>query len=359
MLQHIVLEAEAGQLDTTDSDTSSSDFFTDALAMACRFLPDAQLRALVRKLVAAASLNGSLASLCLTGLGTHTLQLLQSYLDRTSDVQTVALLCANGPPALLEHPRVQRWGAIYAAQLNAWQLYHARCTLDIAIAARRRGGPGTTVASAAGRRKPVSASRSFDSLHGSGVIGPLATLPGGVSMLLEPSGHVFARCAFCSHSLVTNAAHKGKVSGPITTPSLRRSTDQAGPIRPKATACPRCKKPLPRCAVCQQHLGCPDPDPLNAPTTRPVASPAEMPPEVRDSWDTTSSSFSHWMVWCQSCRHGGHAAHLLEWFEQHNECPVSGCKCRCAQLDRTEMRPPMNGDGRASPTALRVSSSTM
>eukprot|EP00965_Chrysotila_dentata_P067354 2229282-Pleurochrysis_carterae.AAC.1 len=46
-----------------------------------------------------------------------------------------------------------------------------------------------------------------------------------------------------------------------------------------------------------------------------------------------SSAFSHWMVWCQSCRHGGHVEHVLEWFSLQLECPVSGCACRCALID--------------------------
>jgi len=24
---------------------------------------------------------------------------------------------------------------------------------------------------------------------------------------------------------------------------------------------------------------------------------------------------SEWMTWCQTCRHGGHASHLMEWFK--------------------------------------------
>lgn len=27
------------------------------------------------------------------------------------------------------------------------------------------------------------------------------------------------------------------------------------------------------------------------------------------------SEFSNWLTWCQTCRHGGHSAHLLEWFQ--------------------------------------------
>ena len=45
------------------------------------------------------------------------------------------------------------------------------------------------------------------------------------------------------------------------------------------------------------------------------------------------SVFSDWFTWCQTCRHGGHAGHVIDWFLEHVECPVTGCTCKCAQLD--------------------------
>lgn len=42
------------------------------------------------------------------------------------------------------------------------------------------------------------------------------------------------------------------------------------------------------------------------------------------------------IVFCQTCRHGGHAAHILDWFygdageRSHGLCPVADCNCRCA-----------------------------
>ena len=32
-------------------------------------------------------------------------------------------------------------------------------------------------------------------------------------------------------------------------------------------------------------------------------------------------------------RHGGHAGHIIQWFTEHVDCPVTGCTCKCAQLD--------------------------
>lgn len=151
MLQHIVLEAGAGAFDVSIKVSSDgrdggvwrkgsgvghspdgqiapgmTNFFTDALAMACRFLPDAELQALIQRLIRAASRAGSISAIVLTGLCPAVLPLLQSYIDRTADVQTAVLLCAHGPPSLLQHSRFTRWRKLYSQMLNSWQLYHAR-----------------------------------------------------------------------------------------------------------------------------------------------------------------------------------------------------------------------------------------
>jgi len=51
-----------------------------------------------------------------------------------------------------------------------------------------------------------------------------------------------------------------------------------------------------------------------------------------------TNPFSNWFSWCQTCRHGAHSAHLLSWFSENSECPVSGCNCKCMNLDsRTKL----------------------
>ena len=49
-----------------------------------------------------------------------------------------------------------------------------------------------------------------------------------------------------------------------------------------------------------------------------------------------TDTFDDAIVICQTCRHGGHAVHILEWFlgedgrRTHDVCPVADCTCRCA-----------------------------
>lgn len=62
----------------------------------------------------------------------------------------------------------------------------------------------------------------------------------------------------------------------------------------KVSSCPHCRKPLPRCGVCSLHLG--------------TGAGGGAGGSVG------GAPFDTWFSWCVACRHGGHAAHLLQWF---------------------------------------------
>jgi hypothetical protein len=275
---------------------------SDAVAVACRFLDDPQLEICLRNLDARAVSAGALAGLSLCGLTEAALPLLQAYIDRTCDVQTAAALLLSAPPSVLNTTQASSWMRQYRELLNQWQFYHARCRLDAALGHARR--------------EP----------SGAGARGGFPAPPAGGQ---QPPSLVFARCAFCNSSLQTGGVArstqaKGRGTAGIAPPQAARGATG------KVTACPSCKKALPRCALCLQHLGCPNPADL--PDLSSLGSLPASPAEA-DFTPSPSSAFCHWMVWCQTCRHGGHAQHLEEWFELHDVCPVADCDCRCSLLD--------------------------
>nr|CDS34128.1 WD repeat containing protein mio [Hymenolepis microstoma] len=176
----------------------------------------------------------------------------------------------------------------------------------------------------------------------------------------------------------------------------------------KQTICWHCLKPLPRCSICLMHMGsevggCSNLTdevevresasngqhrkrsemiglPLLA-RSNAVGGPALMKmsvgptvgtpvvkmtrigvtkskkPEIPGGNNDASRGgplhLSSWFVWCQACRHGGHAGHIFNWFYGGDktsdggfggdvplpsdliECPVNGCSCHCASLDAT------------------------
>ncbi|CAG8544079.1 7759_t:CDS:2 [Scutellospora calospora] len=123
---------------------------------------------------------------------------------------------------------------------------------------------------------------------------------------------VYVRCTFCSQSIAHNLCIPGK-NRRVTLPLLAQ-----GAMYPKqkTTCCPVCSKSLPRCSICLLNLGTPT-DNLREAIAKNLSS------------NDRPSGFDLWFTWCQSCRHGGHALHMSQWFEKHKICPVSECPCEC------------------------------
>lgn len=169
------------------------------MAFACMFLSDSKLADYVRDMIKLCIDTGNLDGLLLTGATPEGISLLQSHLDFTEDVQTVALIAARFlTPELVADPRVQYWISSYRDLLDTWALWEQRAILDITIG---------------NMRSPPRASRS-----------------------------VFLLCNFCSKS----------VSAALQEESRVRSN---APNVNKLSSCPHCRKPLPRCALCLLHMG--------------------------------------------------------------------------------------------------------
>ena len=107
----------------------------------------------------------------------------------------------------------------------------------------------------------------------------------------------------------------------------------------KMQACPQCRKDLPRCAVCLLSMG----------THSGLMLSTERPGEGSRRVTPFRSTFT----WCQTCRHGGHAEHITNWFAEHADCPISGCGCKCATVDPLSQIVPEN-DGSSSPAATQT-----
>ncbi|KAL4248763.1 WD repeat mio family protein [Abortiporus biennis] len=96
--------------------------------------------------------------------------------------------------------------------------------------------------------------------------------------------------------------------------------NSAWPNNPRPTSCQHCGRPLPRCSICLLTLSIVQDDSRNA--------------ELANS--SSKDTIDEALVFCQTCRHGGHASHILEWFYDedgnrvHGTCPVANCHCRCA-----------------------------
>ena len=169
--------------------------------------------------------------------------------------------------------QVTAWVESYRTLLDQWRMFNTRTELDLAIT--------------------TAGSSSID------------------------SSQVFVCCYFCGKSI--SPWYKG-LPRVGQTGSLTRQG--VGGNKPKIQSCPYCKKPLPRCAVCLVNMG-----------TASGTSGTNIEHVTNTVRDMKLNNFSSWFSWCQTCRHGGHAGHLTQWFSEHSDCPVTGCSCKCAQLD--------------------------
>ena len=244
----------------------------DRICFAARFLPAESLSEYIKTATSDCMEHGKLEGLCLTGLDQEGFQLLQKYLDITGDVQTAALLSVRvGLPKKMEKEVKQTdvWWKSYCEILNNWQLWHQRARLNVT----KRSLLKLTSAGSDYKDEVVSGCR--------------------------------IRCKHCGESMPLikdkdGSRHPGnKVRG-------------LGNKKEILASCHNCAKPLPRCAVCMVPLGYPN---------------HFLQGEER------IFDIEKWFVWCQTCGHGGHANHIKQWFQSHNECPVKGCTCKCNFLD--------------------------
>ncbi|XP_077513332.1 GATOR complex protein mio isoform X1 [Amblyomma americanum] len=250
----------------------------DRVAFACLHLSDAKLLEYIEGLKEILVEQGNLDGVLLTGMSEEGSQLLQRYLDRTGDVQTVSVAALQSHPSpLSSSPRAQLWVDHYRQLLDQWQLWYQRCQFDCQWVRQH-----------------------------------------AASM---PAQQVLVSCNFCSlaASPYLQLLQQGR-QAPGALKAAAHLATATSQNKTKVTCCPHCRKPLPRCALCLTNMG------------TPAGSVWRSSNEQGEENDKLAE-FSTWFTWCQSCRHGGHAIHLMDWFRDHADCPVTGCSCKCSALD--------------------------
>ncbi|XP_012282534.1 GATOR complex protein MIOS-B [Orussus abietinus] len=242
----------------------------DRVAFALMFLSDGKLCEYLKKLTQKLTDEGNLAGFLLTGASLEGILLLNRYLEITGDVQSCSLLAIRAlPPKLLQENQVQVWIESYRTLLDSWKMWNQRAHFDIIM-------------------------RS--------------------STNEKPPQQMYISCNFCGKSISAYMQGLSRTRGPFG--RLGSTSNKL-----KMTSCPSCRKPLPRCAICLMHMGTVSGFQTNSGSAS------------RSEDDGKLTEFSNWFTWCQTCRHGGHANHITNWFRQHAECPVTSCTCRCFTLD--------------------------
>lgn len=193
----------------------------ERLAIALQFLEDDALSAYLRRVAEASVTHGDVEGIIVTGLTAAGIQLLQNYVDRTGDMQTAAILGAYVHPHQLKDVRVDRWLDAYRDLLDGWKFFHHRCQLDI-----DRGQMLQEFTQDADR-EPIR--------------------------LVLPQ--ILIRCNYCNKVISEPRGASGAANRVSASFRFLNTAEPLTLQEMKATACPFCSRPLPRCSICLMTLG--------------------------------------------------------------------------------------------------------
>ncbi|KAF5346773.1 hypothetical protein D9756_010433 [Leucocoprinus leucothites] len=171
----------------------------ERLAIALQFLDDKALTIYLRHIVELAVVKGNIDGLIVTGLTNRCMDILQSYINHTGDVQTAAILGSYVSPHRIRDSRVIRWLETYRDMLDGFKLHHPRVLFDI-----ERG-------------------QILTEAMQNGDIPPMDLVP----------KQVMIRCNYCNKPVVPE-----------------EELGLAEQAKWKPTTCSNCQRALPRCSVC-------------------------------------------------------------------------------------------------------------
>ncbi|CAK9297391.1 unnamed protein product [Gordionus sp. m RMFG-2023] len=329
--------------------------FEDRIAIAFIYFSHKKLSLYMAKLTDIIILEGEIKGILLLGLGTseeedcedmyhknkNWLKLLQNFVNRTNDITIpIALIMHSKVADLVRSQTFLNWVNSYRAYLDRGQLWEKRAEFDIYF---------------------YKMCENF---------------------IYPPDFQIFVNCNFCGRSLSTSFSPEEHISQidlqndsenranspsdsfnrtnlfsrpipAVSTYSVMPNPNQIPNLRKKTNNCPHCNKPLPRCSICLANLDYGTLNPNSAPITninfRTQTNidddDSRIPTRIRGqdaTFDTNAgeniidpakshkmNALKEWFCWCQSCHHGGHSSHMLEWFSYNEECPITGCRCLC------------------------------
>ncbi|CAK4033467.1 WD repeat-containing mio [Lecanosticta acicola] len=243
------------------------------VALGLKYLNDTDLNGFIEGETARAVKNGDLEGILLTGLGEKAVDLLQTYVARTNDLQTAVLATAFTNPLYVDDVRWEFWKETYFMQMQSWRAFPERTRFVVEHCRMARTREGQT--------------------------------------LIEPApAQAVLQCNHCKRSLARRDGRSIVSSRPQQTGSTKGIP---GPAASAGIVCPSCGRHMPRCSICRMWLGTPDP------ASRGGAKELQKLGDVMGKF----------LTFCVNCDHCFHADHARSWFTKHKACPVPDCRCIC------------------------------
>ena len=286
----------------------------DRVMVALLHLDDQELTEYIKSTQNECIRQGDIEGIVLTGLSEDAVPLFEAYMLKFADLQTPILALSFTSPRYFVNPLVDMWREAYRSQLNTHRLFLQRTQFDVQ-ATKLSVHPGKS-------NKPL-----------------LAPAPRQVSL----------QCNHCDQALDRNPDHMPVNNPDPTAFSSSQRTSIFGDVK-SGTVCPKCGRHMPRCVVCMMWLGMPEshgkggtvtavsarqsgiktsrsPDPKSDKIQR-----QEKPIDQRGA-QVAQNLMKDFIAVCKACWHMSHGSHAMEWFKEHDACPVPGCDCRCSLLD--------------------------
>lgn len=374
----------------------------DRVAFSLLYLPDDKLNIYLSETMSSLVDNGDLNGILLTGITHDGLSLLQRYIEISSDIQSVSLIVLHSLPSVIcNDPRAQLWVECYRGMLDCWRLWHQRAQFDnlwysnssnlakppnhILISCNYCGNainksqqqqqqilnqssgslhnqqvPAVTTTDYYQSQQVVSSVpvtisgvsvSSFNSNSSTSTLNSATTAVSAGTTLGPTSSPSFSNAAAVettspTFNVVPNVSQSRLTINHPSTPNTMPTSGSTIPSSTRSKSCTNCKKcSFAKCCLCLTQLGSNQLlfdhkhlQHLNSKTRRTGLSTIPSEGNQSNANPLKTNPFSNWFSWCQTCRHGAHSAHLLSWFSENSECPVSGCDCKCMNLDsRTKL----------------------
>lgn len=247
----------------------------DKAGFILRFIPDEQINQVFDNFLAESQSKGLLDMIVCTGTQQDNFKtILQSFLNKTNDIQTVALLSINLFNIGFSWDKFHQFYFCYKDLINQLQLYKYRNMLESEIYDMK--GHAQTV------KKEIQNENQVQ----------------------------YITCNQCKTSLQFRDNQKSNQHN--LTQSLLMQYDSN-----ILDICFNCKRATPRCCVCHHSISILNPYYQMMKRKGGVTNiPDKLPLDEA-------------IVWCQQCYHGGHYKHLRDWFSEYGICPESNCSCEC------------------------------
>lgn len=267
----------------------------ERLGVALRFLNDSDLSRFLEHTASTVIENGELEGLILTGITPSGIDLLQSYVEKTSDIQTAAMISVFGCPRYFKDGRASEWVETYRSMLNSWRLFLVRAKFDVLRTKLSKNNQGRLTCQVRSRQ-------------------------------------LYIQCVKCKKN-INKPMDKPGISrqNSITKSAIKKfglTNTTLGETSLQKHSCPHCGAPFPRCAICLLPLGTSN-LPIVIGGTVQSPNPDNIKMDYLHYKERRRLKLNEWFSFCLSCNHGMHAGHAEEWFEKHLICPVPGCSCHC------------------------------